>query len=516
MHRQGFLFIPLLLGLIYSPCSFAEPRSRDIQAELVAVLNKKPANPLGGEVWLIRLDGRLVRRITNNNYHEEHPKFSPDGTRIAFVRNMGDVGSDLKLDRRQNEIFIYDLRTKTETRLTRNSVEDGHPEWSYDGRKVLFYSRRNHPENKSTVWIMASDGSHPRQVTRLLSDDLSHTDPVWAPDGTWLAFVNQIENKGYRFSRIEKIRMDGAQRTAVSSGGKKSSKEKGALLGDHDPAFSPDGTVIWTSRRLQGGRTRLYSFGAGPYYGGKAELGINWPVNPEAVERTPVFSPDGRRVVITRSTPKAGNRTHNLVLTDPQSSFRRYLTSRLNWDIWDPSWHPYANTGADREAVGTTVNSEAEQLLVSEDSSTSNGNGSSRAKGMNSHGEMHLRLSNVPALDPQRDHQAGTIFGWKLKTQPDKVISLALRLKGKLKSDKTESEFLQFQLMDWQEKSWVSVFAHSRVMDGKATILHEFAPANFIHPDRRQVILRVVPANGSMASGSDLKADDLLLEIRKQ
>ncbi len=129
---------------------------------------------------------------------------------------------------------------------------------------------------------------------------------------------------------------------------------------------------------------------------------------------------------------------------------------------------------------------------------------------------MHLRLSNVPALDPQRDHQAGTIFGWKLKTQPDKVISLALRFKGELKSDKTESESLQFQLMDWQEKSWVSVFAHSWVLDGKATVLHEFAPANFIHPDRRQVILRVVSANGSIASGSNLKADDLLLEIRKQ
>jgi len=516
MHRRVALFIPVLLGLIYSPCSFAEPRSRVFQAELVVVLNKNPANPVGGEIWLMRLDGRLVRRITNNIYHEEHPKFSPDGTRIAFVRNMGEVDSDLSLDRKQNEIFIYDLRTKTETRLTRNSVEDAHPEWSYDGRKVLFYSRRNHPENKSTVWIMESDGSHPRQVTRLLSDDLSHTDPVWAPDGNWLVFVNQREKDGIRLSRIEKIRVDGTQRTVVSSGGKLFSNNKGASLGDHNPGYSPDGTVIWTSRRLRGGRTRLFSFSAGLYYGGKAELDMSWPVNPEAVERTPVFSPDGRRVVITRSTPKAGNRTYQLVLTDPQSSFRRYLTSRVSWDIWDPSWHPYANTGADREAVSTTVTSEAEQLLVSENSSTPNDNGSSLAEGVNSHGEVHLRLSNVPAEDPQRDQQAGYKFWWNLKTQPDRIISLALRFKGELKSDKMESDSLQFQLMDWQEKSWVSVFAHSRVLDGRATVLHEFAPANFIHPDRRQVILRVVSANGSIASGSNLKADDLLLEIRKQ
>jgi len=114
MHRRFALFILVLLGLIYSPTSVADPRSRNFQAELVVVLNKDPSNLFGGEIWLIRLDGRLVRRITKNNYHEEHPRFSPDGTRIAFVRNTGGLVAGVGLDRRRNEIFIYNLRTGTE------------------------------------------------------------------------------------------------------------------------------------------------------------------------------------------------------------------------------------------------------------------------------------------------------------------------------------------------------------------------------------------------------------------
>src|SRR3989338_7369126 len=68
----------ILFGLIYLQSPSAGTRSPDLRAELVVVLNMNRANPLGGEIWLMDLKGRLVRRITKNNYHEESPKFSPD------------------------------------------------------------------------------------------------------------------------------------------------------------------------------------------------------------------------------------------------------------------------------------------------------------------------------------------------------------------------------------------------------------------------------------------------------
>ena len=518
MLRRFALFIPVFLGLIYSLNSFADSRGRDFQAELVVVLNKDPSNLFGGEIWLIRLDGRLVRRITRNKYHEEHPRFSPDGTRIAFVRNTGGVDIGEGLDRRRNEIFIYDLRTGAETRLTKNSVEDGYPEWSYDGRNVLFFSRRKHPENRATLWIMASDGSHPRQITHLLSGDLSHTDPVWAPDGIWLAFVSQLEKNGMRFSRIEKIRVDGAQRTVVSSGGKflsLSGKRKGELLGDVDPTFSPDGAMIWSARRLGGGRSHLFAYGAGDYYGGKAEIDMNWTVHPGAVEGTPKFSPDGRRLVLSRSFSKAGNRTRQLVLTDPQSSFRRHLTSRMSWDVWDPSWYPFALSGADREEESTVVAYESGTPLVPETPSVNKErNGGLHAQGLSTEDRANFLLNKIKGKDPKRVLQASTRIGWRLETAPDKLISLALRFKGKLKDLKGESGPFQFQLMDWKEKNWVTVFAHSQDTGGKTKVFHEFAPANFVNRDTRKLLLRIIPAGVALAKGKKQEADYLRLEVR--
>lgn len=244
MRLKELAFIPtILLGLIFSRASYVGPGNLDLKADLVAVVNMNPANPGGGEIWLMNLDGRLVQRITNNNYHEEYPSFSPGGTKILFVRNMGGGVAGVGLDPKYNEIFVYDLRTGTETRLTRNNVDDGHPEWSYDGKYILFYSRRNHPEGKAALWIMEPDGSHPRQILPLQPGDFSHLDPSWAPDGVWLTFVNQREEGDVRHSRIEKVRMDGTQRTVISSGGKRLKPSK-LELGDTEPAYSPDGTVI--------------------------------------------------------------------------------------------------------------------------------------------------------------------------------------------------------------------------------------------------------------------------------
>jgi Tol biopolymer transport system component len=355
MHSNGLaISLVVLLELIFFQGSSAGPRTLDLKADLVAVVNMNPANPLGGEIWLMDLDGRVVQRITNNNYHEEYPSFSPDGTKIVFVRNIGGVVAGVGLDPKYNEIFVYDLRTGTETRLTRNDVDDGHPEWSFDGKYILFSSRRNHPEGRATLWVMESNGSHPRQILSLQPGDFSDLDPSWAPDGVWLTFVSQREEGDVRYSRVEKVRMDGTQRTVISSGGKhlKSSELE---LGDAEPAYSPDGAMIWSARRLEGNQIRLCSFSGGAYYGGKAEISMDWREDPDGIEQSPRFSPDGRRVVFTRSSPRAGYQSRQIVLTDPQSSFRRYLTSRENWDVWHPSWYPLAHSGAARESDSTVM-----------------------------------------------------------------------------------------------------------------------------------------------------------------
>lgn len=514
------LILVILLGLVYSQVFAAVvSRTQDLRAELVVVLNMNPSNPLGGEIWLMDLRGRLVRRLTKNNYHEENPKFSPDGNKLVFVRNMGGVVPGVGHDPKYNEIFLFDLRTGVETRLTRNDVDDGHPEWSFDGRYIVFYSRRNHPEGKATLWIMEAGGSHPRQITSLQPGDISHLDPSWGPDGQWLAFVNYREEGGHRFSRVEKIRIDGTQRTVISSGEKlvkSSATGKEEPLGDLDSIHSPDGAMIWSARRLPDGQIHLFAFSAGTYYGGKAETDMNWPVHPDAVERSPQFSPDGRRIVLTRSSPKAGTRNRQLVLTDPQSSFRRYLTSRENWDVWHPSWYPFAHSGSEREDAATMVSYNAGKPIGLKTLLAQNGDGNSAGYRPTTPEGIRLAASVVPMVDGKTIPTATYETRWNLDVPPERVSSLTLRFQGKVHGDDApDGRSLRLQLMDWEEKNWVTVFVLPGVTNGGIKIRHEIAPANFISRDRREVELRIITLGTLAASPGTLETDSLSLDVKR-
>jgi len=507
-----------VVSLLYLQAPWAGARGPDSRAELAVVINTHPADPLGGEIWLMDLNGRLVRRITKNNYHEEHPKFSPDGSKIVFVRNTGGIVPGIGLDPGRKEIFVYDLRTGVESRLTRNAVEDGHPEWSFDGRYIAFYSRRNDPEGKATLWIMEADGSHPRRITALQPGDASHLDPNWGPDGQWLAFINYRKEDGHLFSRVEKIRLDGTQRTVISSGGKyvkAHGAEKEEPLGDVEPIHSPDGAMIWSARRLKEGRTHLFAFGAGGYYGGKAETDMDWPIHPDAVERSPQFSPDGRRIVLTRSSPKAGTSNRQLVLTDPRSSFRRHLTSREDWDVWDPSWYPFAHSGSEREDAATIVSYNANPV-GSKVILAHNGNGDSTGHRLQGPEEVRLTVSLGRPAGAKTAPPAAYEARWRLDIPPERVSSLTLRFQGRLRSDGTdEGKSLSFQLMDWETKNWVTVFVRPEVADGPVKIQHEIAPANFVSRDRREVLLRLIAFGASATSTPTLETDQLNLDVKR-
>jgi dipeptidyl aminopeptidase/acylaminoacyl peptidase len=494
--KLPIIFIGLLLGWAILQAAPATPAgSNNPHADFVLVLNTNPANPLGGEIWLMDLNGRLSRRITKNNYHEEYPSFSPDGTRIAFVRNMGGILPGGGLDPKNSEIFIYDLRGGIEARLTHNNVEDGHPEWSFDGRSIAFHSGRGHPEGKTTLWIMGVDGSDPRQITTLNPGDLSHFHPSWGPDGQWLAFVNYREENSHRYARIEKVRLNGSQRTVVSSGGKylkASLPGKDEPRGDLEPVHSPEGAMIWVSRRLEAGLTRLFSFSAGAYYGGKAETEMGWPVHPEGAEQSPRFSPDGRRVLLTRLSSKAGIGTRQLVLTDPQSSFRRYLTSREDWDVWHPNWHPFSRSRAEQEEAGKLASYHGSPV-ASRILPERNGEGQATNSQLPESGVVRPAAGAVELAGRKVSPVVAYEIRWMLDWPPDDVSSLTFRYQGKFQGkDETGRRSVGFQLMDWESNRWVTVFVRSGISAEVVRVQHEIAPANFISRDQREVALRII------------------------
>jgi len=90
------------------------------------------------------------------------------------------------------------------------------------------------------IAIDDGSGQPPREVTE---PGYTHYDPVFSPDGQWLAYVSQVGN-----DEVFKIRVDGTQNTRLTDND---------WEWDKHPSYSPDGNriVFWSNRE---GRRQLY------------------------------------------------------------------------------------------------------------------------------------------------------------------------------------------------------------------------------------------------------------------
>ena len=63
--------------------------------------------------------------------------------------------------------------------LTNHPAEDHAPAWSPDGRRIAFYSNRDH---QAGIFVVDADGANLKRLTIG-----SHDYPTWSPDGTRIA-----------------------------------------------------------------------------------------------------------------------------------------------------------------------------------------------------------------------------------------------------------------------------------------------------------------------------------------
>jgi len=102
------------------------------------------------EVWIMDINGQNKERITSNSYRDAGVIFSPDGTKLLITHYQGAPSSDCC---NQTDIYIYDLLTKTETRLYGTYGYDWGEDWSVGG--IAF--RESDPNY--TVSLINPDGS---------------------------------------------------------------------------------------------------------------------------------------------------------------------------------------------------------------------------------------------------------------------------------------------------------------------------------------------------------------------
>jgi Tol biopolymer transport system component len=226
------------------------------------------------EICTMEADGSNVQRLTNNPAYDSGPKWSPDGTKIAFTSNRDDSsvgctsGGVCK-----SEIYVMNADGTNQTRTNNPVFQDF--DWSPDSTRIVFesYSMIRFPVNIS---VMNADGSNVQRLTNFPGFDLS---PKWSPDGTKIAFV-RTEDFFEGAYNISVMNADGTNQTRFS---------------DHfgyGPRWSPDGTKIVFVKRFESS-DEIYVMNTDGSNGQRL-------TNNTAYDSTPEWSPDGAKITFIR------------------------------------------------------------------------------------------------------------------------------------------------------------------------------------------------------------------------
>jgi TolB protein len=188
---------------------------------------------LGAELYVRAEDG-TTRRLTRNRVFDGFPRWSPDRSKIVFVRARGN----------DSDLYVMNADGTGVRRLAGSArrFQDLYPAWSPDGRTIVFASNRF---GENEILVMRADGTGLRRITRTARwvDD---TTPTFTPDGKALVIVsNRVAFSNYELFRIRLS--DGRVLKRLTFWG-----EGGDLTPGDDlmPAFSPDGRrIAWVSDR---------------------------------------------------------------------------------------------------------------------------------------------------------------------------------------------------------------------------------------------------------------------------
>jgi Tol biopolymer transport system component len=328
----------------------AAPSSRAVAT--VAVCST-PSSELAftaqNRIDVVGVDGKGLVRITRppTGFADSQPAWSPDGSRIAFVR------SGRRKFHTISDIYVVGARGGRPRRLTRTTAA-AQPLWSPAGTQISFGSGGGSfvvaaaggkakrltqrsillawsPDGRrlaspsigksglsSGIAVMNANGSGRKLLTR--GND---SGPAWSPSGALIAFETGAGKKG------------GIAVVSPSGGGLKQLTHGP----DYDPVWSPDGTrlvfdeavrgsdVLYVIRSDGSGRRRLVG---APHGQGFRDL---------------AWSPDGKWISFTRG-PALGRSPHafDVSLVRPDGTGLRSLTGKLPLanarDIAHGVWKP--------------------------------------------------------------------------------------------------------------------------------------------------------------------------------
>jgi TolB protein len=105
------------------------------------------------EIYLMNLGSKNIKQLTNDRDGHTYPSFSPDNSKIAYVKTVHDPTPPYT---GRNQIFIMNADGSDKIQLTNDDSGVTAPAWSSDGTKIAYIKA---PDSEGSIYIINSDGS---------------------------------------------------------------------------------------------------------------------------------------------------------------------------------------------------------------------------------------------------------------------------------------------------------------------------------------------------------------------
>jgi acylaminoacyl-peptidase len=138
--------------------------------------------------------GRLELLDVFNLQLAVDPQISPDGKRVIYVRQF----SDIMADRRHSNLWIINADGSEHRALTTGNFNDSSPRWSPDGTQIAYLSNRDGSPQVYRRWM---DSGQTEKVTNLPQ---APSGIAWSPDGKWISFATHVPAPARQIGQLPK------------------------------------------------------------------------------------------------------------------------------------------------------------------------------------------------------------------------------------------------------------------------------------------------------------------------
>ena len=226
------------------------------------------------------------------------PKWSPDGTRIAYVSfESGD-----------SAIYIQNITTGARQLLSARKGINGAPAWSPDGTKLaMALSYTGNPE----IYVMDLASRAETRLTRSLA---INTEPVWSPDGQSVYFTSDRSGR----PQIYRVSASGGTPERVSFQGQQNLNAAVSYDGKQIAMVQANGNVyrIAIMDQSLGGQVRF--------------------ISPGPIDESPSFAPNASMLIYA-----ATDGTRDVLYAVSNDGMVRQRLALADGDVRSPAWGPY-------------------------------------------------------------------------------------------------------------------------------------------------------------------------------